>query len=68
MPQSGVARTDVRPRNNSKQIYDENVIEQYNNRALSQQQNVGEKHTVILYNHIKPHAGLPNTETKGTIS
>ena len=49
-------------------MYDNNAIEPYNNRGLSQQQNVGENPTVILYSHINRHVETPNTKTKGTTS
>ena len=66
----------ARPSNNSKQktiryiikevvvIYHKNDIEPYKSRCLGQQQIVGEKSTVILYNHINRRAGTPNTNTK----
>ena len=50
-------------------MYVNSVIEPYKNRGLGQQENVGEKPTVTLYNYIDRHAGTPNkTKTKDTIS
>ena len=43
-------------------IYDTNAIEPYSNRGLSQQYNVEEKPTVVLYTYINRHAGTPGKQ------